>query len=166
MSIIFEIPKSLSRNNPLLSSKFNCVVVSLMMTLFFLSPGALAKSNPDYSKKLKKGYHQLAIGNTDKAIKIFSRFAKKYPASGACHTALGQALKRKGRLNEAKAEFIKATQVEPKFAKGHYYLGVSLEQEKKWKQAADAFQTFVDLYPDNPNIEAMKGRVSHCRNQI
>ena len=139
-------------------------VMAFALLLVLLPLPALSKSPPNFEKKLRKGYRQLQIGNTDKALKIFRGKVNKYPQSGACHTAYGRALKRKGKHGQAQSEFKKATHVEPKYAPGYYYLGVSLEQEKKWKQAADAFQSFVDLEPNNG--KNVKDRITHCRNQI
>ncbi len=147
------------------ATAFSVVAAVLAIYAFQAIPCA-AKSETDYEKKLEKGHHELQIGNTDKAIKIFSSKVSKYPESGACHTALGQALKRKGKLSEAKAEFRKATEVDPKYPWGHYYLGVSCEQDKEWKSAAESFQKYVDLEPEGGKRKAVEERVTHCKNQI
>ena len=142
-----------------------CSVSISLLTLLLFSSQTSAKE-VDYEKKLKKGYHNLQIGNTDKALKIFEKYTNKYPASGACHTAYGRALKRAGKHQEAQKEFVKATQVDPKYAQGYYYLGVSFEEDRKWKQAAEAFQGYVDLEPDNGKRKVVQDRVRHCKNQI
>lgn len=150
-------------------TKRKLTFIPLLLSLAFLAvfqTEALAKSKPDFEKKLKKGYHHLQIGNTQKAIKIFRKYVKKYPQSGACHTALGRALKRRGKFQEAQDEFKRATQADPKYALGFYYLGVTLEQDKKWKQAADAFQNYVNLEPNNSKRKVVQDRVRHCKNQI
>ena len=141
------------------------LLVSFSLSLTFAFE-TIAKSKPDFEKKLSKGYHHLQIGNTDKAIKIFEGYVKKHPESGACHTALGRALKRRGKFQEAKEEFKKATQVEPKYGLGFYYLGVALEQDKEWKKAADAFQNYVNLEPDVSKRKIVEDRIRHCKNQI
>ena len=156
--------KDLNKLKSVREPLFYPVVLALALVLAF-SGQALAKK-PDFKKKLKKGYHHLQIGNTDKAVKIFGKYAKKYPESGACHTAYGRALKRAGKYGQAQKEFIRATQVEPKYAPGFYYLGVSLEQDRKWKQAAEAFQTFVDLEPNSGKRKVVQDRVRYCKNQI
>jgi len=147
------------------ATAFSVVAAFLAISAFQAMP-ATAKSEPDFEKKLEKGFHELQIGNTDKAIKIFSSKVSKYPESGACHTALGRALKRKGKLSEAKAEFRKSTEVDPKYAWGHYYLGVSCEQDKEWKSAAESFQKYVDLEPEEGKRKVVEDRVTHCKNQI
>lgn len=157
----------LERGLPALPAVSFLIILFGFVSFFgFGTPEVQAKSKPDFEKKLAKGYHQLQTGDTEKAINFFAKKASKYPQSGACHTALGRALKRRGKLNEARAEFKKATQVEPQFAEGYYYLGVSLEQDKEWKEAAEAFQKYVDLEPDQGKRKVVQDRVRHCKNQI
>lgn len=140
--------------------------VAVLATLVILgtaSPALAAKSAPDWDKKLEKGYHELQIGQTDKAIDIFGKHVKKYPESGACHTAYGRALKRKGRIQDAKEEFRKATTAEPTYADGFYELGVLCEGDREWKEAEAAFTKFVSLSPDASKRKAVEDRIRYCK---
>jgi Flp pilus assembly protein TadD len=124
------------------------------------------KSAPDWDKYLEKGYHQLSIGNTEEAVKIFSEKVRKYPSSAACHTGLGRALKRLGKISEAKTEFRTATEVEPAFADGFYELGVVLESDRDWQGAVRAFETFLSLKPDASQRQALSDRIRFCKGQV
>ena len=90
-------------------------VASGLLATGFISLGlpVQAKSDPNWDVALKDGNHLLAIGESERAAAIFESKIKKYPNSGACHTALGRALKRLGKLDQAKTEFLRSTEVEP-----------------------------------------------------
>ena len=109
---------------------------------------AQAKSDPNFDDLLKKGNQQLAVGETDKAIELFQKTVKKYPQSAACHTALGKALKRRGKLSEAKAEFKCACEMESNFPDAFYELGALQESDKEWDPAAQSFTRYLELSPE------------------
>lgn len=141
------------------------VLASMLITLFGPAPYSQAKSPPDFEKLLAKGNYELQIGNTEKAISIFKEKTKKYPQSGACHTALGKALKRLGKTSEAKAEFKQATEAEPTYAPGFYELGVVLESDREYQAAAEAFEKYVALSPDAGQRQAVTDRIRFCRSK-
>jgi tetratricopeptide (TPR) repeat protein len=130
-----------------------------------ICPGSLAGNKPpDWDKTLEKGVYQLSIGNTKEAAEFFEGKVKKYPDSGACHTQLGKALKRLGKFSEAKAEFRKATEVEPTYADGFYELGSLLEGDRDFSGAAQAFERFLQLKPDAADRQTITDRIRECRN--
>ncbi len=126
---------------------------------------ASAKSDPVWDVVLKDGNHLLAVGESEKAAAIFESKIKKYPNSGACHTALGRAFKRLGKLDPAKTEFLRSTEVEPTYADGFYELGVLQESDKEWAQAAAAFTRYVELRPDSGQRRTIEDRILYCKGQ-
>jgi tetratricopeptide (TPR) repeat protein len=124
-----------------------------------------AKGDPNWDVALKDGNHLLAIGESEKAAAIFESKIKKYPNSGACHTALGRALKRLGKLDQAKTEFLRSTEVEPNYADGFYELGVLQESDKEWAEAANAFTRYVELKPDSGQRRTIEDRILYCKGQ-
>ena len=135
---------------------------------FVNSPFSLptqAKGDPNWDITLKDANHLLAIGESEKAAAIFESKIKKYPNSGACHTALGRALKRLGKLDQAKTEFLRSTEVEPNYADGFYELGVLQESDKEWTEAANAFTRYVELKPDSGQRRTVEDRILYCRGQ-
>lgn len=147
----------------------NRLAIGLSTTIVVLSLalGAVdAKSPPDWNKELAKGNQQLSIGNKDEAVKIFSQKCEKYPQSGACHTALGRALKRLGKQDDAKREFRTATQVEPSYADGFYEYGSTLESDQQWADAIAAFQTYLTLSPDASKRKNIEDRIRFCQDKI
>lgn len=130
-----------------------------------LAPLCLAERPVDWEKKLEKGYYELSIGNVDEAIKWFRAKVKSYATSGACHTGLGLALKKKGKLAEAMAEFQKATEVEPGYAEAFYELGAMLESDKDYAGAAQSFEKYLTLKPDSNRRNAVAERLRFCKEQ-
>lgn len=119
----------------------------------------------DMNKVLKSGYEHLSQGRSEDALAFFQGKLKKYPNSGLLHVGIGKALKRLGKLSEAKAEFHTATQVEPTFADGFYEWGVCLESDREWLAAADAYQKFLQLKPDFGDRRALSDRIRYCQSQ-
>ncbi|HEY9870616.1 MAG TPA: tetratricopeptide repeat protein [Candidatus Obscuribacterales bacterium] len=127
---------------------------------------ALADKAIDWEKKLEKGYYELSIGNTEQAIEFFQSKIKSYPSSGACHTGLGIALKRKGKLTEAKAELRRATEVEPTYAEAFYELGTMLESDKDYSAASQAYERYLVLKPDSNRRNTVADRIKFCRERM
>lgn len=123
---------------------------------------ALAKPT-DWNKELAKGYANLEIGNKKEAEEFFAKKVAKYPSSGACHVAYGRALKRLGKLDEAKREFRSATQCEPSFADGFYEYGAALESDKQYKEASDNFTQYLTLSPDASKRKNIEDRIRFCQ---
>jgi Flp pilus assembly protein TadD len=143
--------------------KISSVVFSAI-SLLLVSSACYAQT--DWQKALAKGYHELAVGNTENAIAIFSSKVKGHSDSAACHTALGRAYKRMGRMDDAKTEFRQATQLEPDYPDGFYELGVIEEFDNNWSSAASAFERYLVLKPDASERRALEDRVAFCKGHI
>ncbi|CAN5551423.1 hypothetical protein BH11CYA1_BH11CYA1_51100 [soil metagenome] len=144
------------------------ILISAAILCLVSSPLSLptqAKGDPNWDVALKEANHLLAVGESEKAAAIFESKIKKYPNSGACHTALGRALKRLGKLDQAKTEFLRSTEVEPTFADGFYELGVLQESDKEWAEAATNFARYVELKPDSGQRRTIEDRILYCRGQ-
>jgi Flp pilus assembly protein TadD len=120
----------------------------------------------DWQTTLADGYQQLSVGNTEKAVSLFANKVKKHPDSAACHTALGRAYKRLGRIEEAKTEFGKAIELEPTFADGFYEYGVVQESDQHWTDAVTAFEKYLQLKPDASERRTLVDRIQFCKNHI
>lgn len=143
--------------------KLFSLALSVVLCLWGTS---ISFAKTDWEKTLAKGYQELSVGNTENAITIFSIKVKGHPDSAACRTALGRAYKRKGRIDDAKAEFKQATQLEPTYPDGFYELGVVQESDKNWADAASAFEHYLVLKPDASERRALEDRIIFCRNEI
>ncbi|HEY9680679.1 MAG TPA: tetratricopeptide repeat protein [Drouetiella sp.] len=143
------------------------VILVLAVPLMFCFQAPLQATEPqDWDKVLKKGNDEYKLGNTEKAIAFFQEKCKKYPLSGACHTALGRSLKRLGKFSEGKEELRKATDLEPSYAPGWYELGVMLESDKDYRGAVAAFEKFLDLDSDAGQRKLVSDRIRSCKEHM
>ncbi len=138
---------------------------SLALT-FQIAPHGFAGKPVDWEKKLHKGYYDLSIGNTEEAIVFFQKQVKSYPASGACHTGLGVALKRKGKMTEAKAELRRSTEVEPTYADAFYELATMLESDKDYTGAVQSYEQYLVLKPDSNRRTVVADRIRFCKEHM
>lgn len=134
-----------------------------LVALLPLATPALAKKDIDWDKRLAKGYYQMSIGNYAEAVKMFGNEVDKHPESGAARTALGMALKRQGKMGEAKASLRRATEVEPGFAEGYYELGAMLENDKEYPEALKCFERYLQLAPLSSKKQSVEDRVRFCK---
>ena len=143
------------------------VLTAAIVTASFAGPmAALAKADPNNDGTLKTGYQLLAQGESERAYAFFESKSKKYASSGACLTGMGKALKRLGKLDQAKEQFRRSIEVDPNYADGFYEIGVLLEQDKDWSNAAQAFQRYVDLKPDAAERKKVLDRIQYCKGQV
>jgi|AGTN01.2.fsa_nt_gi Tetratricopeptide repeat. len=149
--------KSFNRNKSALLAVLVSSAVCLSVT------AGSAKSPPDYDKILAKGYNELQINNKEKAQEIFQKAVNKYPESGKCKVALGTALKRLNKIDEAKAHFKAATEVEPQLAEGWYEYGCILEYDKFYQDAANAFEKYLELKPTASQRKLIEDRIRDLR---
>jgi tetratricopeptide (TPR) repeat protein len=142
------------------------LVPILLLSMVFLAAPTLAKKDIDWDKRLAKGYHQMSIGNYEEAVKMFGSEVDKHPESGAARTALGMALKRQGKMGEAKASFRRATEVESGFAEGQYELGAMLENDKEYSEALKCFERYLQLAPLSSKKASVEDRIRFCKQKI
>jgi Flp pilus assembly protein TadD len=138
----------------------------LVLCSLVFSQSAVCAKDIDWDKELQTGYQQLTMGNSENAQGIFSKKVKKYPTSAACHTALGRAYKRLGKIDEAKGEFIQATKLDSNYADGFYELGVMQESDKQWLDASEAFQQYLRLKPSTADRKTIADRIQFCKSQL
>lgn len=139
----------------------------VLLSVLALASGtsAIAKEK-NWDKELEKGYHELKMGNIDESIKIFQGKVNKNPASGQCHCALGEALKKKGQHDAAKKEFLLATQVEPGFGESHYHLGQCYEFDNQWQDAINSYKRYMELKPEAGRRQALEDRIAFCEGKL
>lgn len=68
----------------------------------------------------------------------------------------GAILWNQGKLEEAKAQFAKAIELNPKMADAHYYLGMCLVAESKTAEAKASMEEYLRLAPNGPNAATAK----------
>lgn len=141
------------------------LVALAVVSLSGAAPFPVCAKEVNWDETLKSGNYLLSIGEYDRAATFFNSKLKKYPNSGACHTGLGRAYKKLGKLDQAKQEFKIATESEADYADGFYELGVLKESDKEWGDAAQAFERYLTLRPDNSQRRTIEDRIKYCKGQ-
>jgi len=147
------------------SRQYLVASILIVVAVTGFGPGFALCKEQDWNKELQKGYTEISNGNTEQAIEFFRGKVRKNPTSGDCHTGLGIALRRLGKISDAKSEFRQSTEVEPQFAEGFLEYGKVLEDDKDFENAAQAFEKYLQLKPDSGQRRAISDRITYCRNQ-
>jgi tetratricopeptide (TPR) repeat protein len=131
------------------------------------APQAMAAPKAvDWDKKLAKPRHLMETNNVEEAIKIYEDLLKKHADAGPVHTELGKCYKRRGKQSMAKAEFKRATEVEPTYADAWYELGAMYQSDKEYDLAAQAFSRFIQLAPYSEKKDSVLDRIKFCKSQL
>jgi Flp pilus assembly protein TadD len=85
------------------------------------------------------------------------------PPDPALLCDLGLALKGAGQGAEAIAQFQAAIRLDARFASAHYLLGNAFAAEERWREAAQAYERFLEVAPDSPQAEEARGRLEFVR---
>lgn len=94
------------------------------------------------------GYAALGRDDTATAASLFERFASLRPASPRPHDALGEAMLRDGRFDDAIVEFTKASDADQHFAMGHEGEAVARFYKGDRVGALAAMKTYIDRSDD------------------
>jgi tetratricopeptide (TPR) repeat protein len=95
------------------------------------------------------------------------QLSESFDTGHARLTARAQAMA--GRPAEAERTLRDCLRIRPAFALGHYELGKVLEQQKRWRDAATEYQTFLTLWvradKDMPELAEARARLVHLAPQ-
>jgi tetratricopeptide (TPR) repeat protein len=83
-------------------------------------------------------------------LQAFARFAAAYPDNHMSNFVYGKALALGGELDKAEAMLRKSMALDCKFWESHFELGVLMQRERKFPQAAAEFQRAIELNPKEP----------------
>jgi Tfp pilus assembly protein PilF len=82
------------------------------------------------------------------------------------HNKLGGALRAKGRLDEAMAEYRRAIAVDPKYTQAHLNLGNSLYAKNRLDEAMAEYRQAITLDPKSALAHNNLGTVLHAKGQL
>ncbi len=88
------------------------------------------------------------------------------PDYAEAHDNLGAALSKKGRLDDAIAEYHRALELKPDYAEAHANLGVALYRKGRLDDAIDEFREALELNPDYANAHNSLGSVLEAKGQL
>ena len=106
--------------------------------------------NPNYATAHQwYASYLAALGRMNEAI-VEARTAHELePFSLTIYSDYIRGLYYAGRLDEARKEALKLLEMDPNFGRGHYELGLVLEEEGKLEEAIGAFKIALRSLPDN-----------------
>lgn len=99
----------------------------------------------------------LLESSTDEALTHAAEAVRIRPDVAEAHTNLGNALHRKGQLEEAVKEYLTARQLDPNYPETHNNFCRVMVQLKRPDAAVDACQTAIRLRPDYVEAHANLG---------
>lgn len=95
-------------------------------------------------------------GREDAAIEVLHALARDYDNLAAVHTALGDALRRQERFEEAISAYSAAVDLVDLRQQRYWFLlyarAISYEQSDMWDEAESDFRAALELSPDQPNV--------------
>lgn len=95
-------------------------------------------------------------GREDAAIEVLHALARDFDNLAAVHTALGDALRRQERFDEAIDAYSAAVDLVDLSQQRYWFLlyarGICYEQTDRWEEAESDFRAALDLSPDQPNV--------------
>lgn len=125
-----------------------------------LAEKAFARIDPDspsyQSAVLGRAEALRMAGRADEGIALLEELARTYPDQTAVHEALGDALRRQERYEEAAKAYDRAialfTADAPEHWATYYTAGIANERIKNWKKAEKYFRKALELQPDQPLV--------------
>jgi tetratricopeptide (TPR) repeat protein len=142
------------------------LAIALVSVVLSSCPDAFAGKPVDWDKKLVKARQLIDTNNCEEAMKIIQDFMKKHPESGALHTEMGKALKQRGKMGQAKAQFKRSTEVESTYAPAWYELGAMQEVDKEYKIAIDSYERYLQMDPATDRKGAVQERIAFCKSKL
>ena len=104
-------------------------------------------------------------GRIDEAIVEYrAAIAQAVGNYSEAHYNLGIALLEKGKPEIAEQEFKLALEQEKKpWPEAQYNFAKALERQKRYKEAADAYEVYLKLYPNAPDAQKMREYIEYLR---
>jgi len=112
--------------------------MAALLTLAWTAAGVRADALSDGKRALKDG-------NAEQAIPLLRQAVKEDPNRPEAQVALGQALEKRRRFDEATTAYQAAIKLDPRSAEAQRGLGVSLVHQGKVEEGAKALQAAIDL---------------------
>jgi tetratricopeptide (TPR) repeat protein/predicted Ser/Thr protein kinase len=138
--------------------------------------GRIRQRHPDdfwANHELGMCHDTLPSPRPQEAVRFFSIAVALRPQSPGAHFNLGIALKNKGLLDEAAAEYREAIRLRPDYAQAHNNLGAALAEKDQWDEAAAEFREALRLKPDHAfahnnlgNALRAKGRLDEAATEF
>lgn len=99
----------------------------------------------------------LRAGNNDLAESKFKKLANDYPQYSGPHNNLGIIYYHEDKIDQAKASFAKALELNPRSVVSLNHLGIISRKEGDFKKALEYYERALQVDPDYPNVHLNLG---------
>jgi tetratricopeptide (TPR) repeat protein len=106
---------------------------------------AMIKSGTEW----QMAHQQFLAGDLEKSLKTVDHSIELNPRVAKSHVLRGRVMLERSRLEEARAEFLTAQQLDPKFVEAPYYLGIVYERVNQYDKALDSYRQAMELDPSS-----------------
>jgi cytochrome c-type biogenesis protein CcmH/NrfG len=125
---------------------------------------SLAARQPgDAAVRVELGNLYMDHQRWDEAVRWYREALQLQPASADVRTDLGACLVSSGRPQEGLAEFEAVLEASPEHRNALYNKGIALLQLGRGAEAALAWEALLKRYPDDPQIQSLRGRIADLR---
>lgn len=115
------------------------------------------KLAPELESLLQKSRRENALGNTSKALKLYSKLIKKKPDFAEAYLERGIIYFNKGNFNKAYADFEKTISLDSKNSKAHFFKGRVALKKGDNKSAYAEFSISINQEKDNIDAYYYRG---------
>jgi cytochrome c-type biogenesis protein CcmH/NrfG len=99
----------------------------------------------------------------DEAIRWYREALAIEPTNPDVRTDLGACFVHSGRPEVGLAEFEMVLKAKPEHRNAMFNRGVALLNMGRSREAADAWQALLERYPDDPQLQRLRGRIEELR---
>ncbi|MBU1940830.1 MAG: tetratricopeptide repeat protein, partial [Candidatus Thermoplasmatota archaeon] len=123
------------------------VLLSVVISIFIFSSGAICASNDTASDLLKVGYEKIAKNDLEAAIENFNEAISIDPKNPQAYAGLGNVYARKGDTEAAIENFNKAISIDPKNSQAYAGLGNVYARKGDIEAAIENFNEAISIDP-------------------
>lgn len=122
----------------------------ILLSVSIVQLGAAAPT-PQAKAAFERGEKALAAGQPADAEAAYREAVNASPSYAPALNGLGSALFKQGKRDEAIAQFRAAIASDSKFALAYFNLGFAARKTKDFATAAQAYETYTKLKPEDPD---------------
>jgi tetratricopeptide (TPR) repeat protein len=112
----------------------------------------------------KLGDLKMDTGRYNEAVEYYSKALELDPSNVDVLVDRGVCKRRTGRPELAEKDFREAIKISPGHAIAHMNLGVVLAYDmRKYDEAAEMFEKYLELAPNAPNAEAIRNEIAKLK---
>lgn len=140
--------------------KYFLIVACLLILALCIKSSSHAENAEEYYYKANLN---LTSGKITEAVNYYKLAAKKNENFFEAYLGLSIAYRELGKYEEAHHAILKVLEIKPDYHQVYYNLGLILEKQKRYKEALDAYEEFLDKVPGASRFTDTKRRISQIK---